>query len=59
MHKGKEIGYLLAGRLEVVIRDQARDLACGDLVWLATDTPARWKNSTHETARLLWLKLEP
>ena len=58
-HKGTEMGYLLSGRLEVVIRDQAHDLARGDLVWLATDTPARWKNPTHETARLLWLKLEP
>jgi transcriptional regulator with XRE-family HTH domain len=58
-HKGKEMGYLLSGRLEVVIRDQAHDLALGDLVCLTTDTPGRWKNPTRETARLLWLKLDP
>jgi transcriptional regulator with XRE-family HTH domain/KaiC/GvpD/RAD55 family RecA-like ATPase len=58
-HKGQEIGYLLSGRLEVVIRDQAHDLTGGHLVCLTTDTPARWRNPTRETARLLWLKFNP
>ena len=57
-HKGEEAGYLLAGRLEVVIREQTHFLAGGDLVYLTADTPSSWKNPGRETARLLWLKLK-
>jgi transcriptional regulator with XRE-family HTH domain/KaiC/GvpD/RAD55 family RecA-like ATPase len=56
-HKGEEAGYLMAGRLEVVIRAQTHVLTGGDLVYLTVDTPSGWKNPGRETACLLWLKL--
>ncbi len=56
-HKGEEAGYLMAGRLEVVIREQTHVLTGGDLVYLTADTPSSWRNPGRETARLLWLKL--
>ena len=59
IHKGEEVGYLLSGRLEVVIRGRTHGLAVGDRVYLTADTPARWENPARETARLLWLKLKP
>jgi transcriptional regulator with XRE-family HTH domain/KaiC/GvpD/RAD55 family RecA-like ATPase len=58
-HKGEEVGYLLSGRLEVVIRDRTQALTSGDLVYLTVDTPTCWKNPTHESAHLLWLTLNP
>ena len=57
-HKGEEAGYLMAGRLEVVIREQTHVLAGGDLVYLTADTPSGWQNPGRETARLLWIKLK-
>ena len=59
VHKGEEVGYLLSGRLEVVIRERTHALTAGDLVYLTADTPAHWQNPDRETARLLWLKLKP
>ena len=57
-HKGEEAGYLMAGRLEVVIREQSHRLTAGDLVYLTADTPSCWTNPGREAARLLWLKLK-
>ena len=58
-HKGEEFGYLLSGRLEVVIQDQPHALASGDAVYLTVDTPTHWTNPTREAACLLWLTLAP
>ncbi len=58
-HKGEEFGYLLSGRLEVVIQDQPHALASGDAVYLTVDTPTHWTNPSREAARLLWLTLAP
>ena len=58
-HKGEEIGYLLSGRLEVIIQDQPHALVAGDTVYLTVDTPTNWTNPSREAARLLWLTLAP
>ncbi len=56
-HKGEEIGYLLSGRLAVVIQGRRHALADGDLVYLTVDTPTNWTNPSRDAARLLWLTL--
>ncbi len=58
-HKGEEFGYLLSGRLEVIIQNRTHALDGGDLVYLTVDTPTRWENPDHNPARLLWVTLSP
>ncbi len=57
-HKGKEMGYLLSGRLEMIVNNQMYHLNPGDTVYLAKDTPEKWQNSADSTAELLWLKFK-
>lgn len=54
-HKGKELGYLLAGRLELTVDGRTHILSPGDTVYLPQDTPDRWRNLAQDTAELLWI----
>ncbi|MEW6348662.1 MAG: helix-turn-helix domain-containing protein [Thermodesulfobacteriota bacterium] len=58
VHKGEEMGYLLSGKLEVVIEDTVQTVRAGDLVYLTTETPSQWRNPGPGAARLLWAKLK-
>ncbi len=58
VHKGEEMGYLLSGKLEVVVDDAVQTVRAGDLVYLTTETPALWRNPGPGAARLLWAKLK-
>lgn len=55
-HKGKEMGYLISGRLEMVVENQVYEINSGDTVYLQKDIPGGWYNSSEVTAELLWLK---
>jgi transcriptional regulator with XRE-family HTH domain len=55
-HKGEEMGYLLAGELEVQIKGTVRSMKAGDTIYLTTEAPAEWKNRAADVARLLWVK---
>ncbi len=57
-HKGEEIGYLIAGQLQLKIGGEVHAVATGDLIYLTRQLPAQWINPGPETARLLWVKLE-
>lgn len=54
-HKGREIGYLITGRLEMEIDSQVHQINAGDAVYLSTDVPGGWRNISDTTAELLWL----
>jgi transcriptional regulator with XRE-family HTH domain/KaiC/GvpD/RAD55 family RecA-like ATPase len=56
-HKGEEFGYLLEGLLEVTINNSVQTIRAGDVVLLTRENPTQWKNSSNDTARLLWLKI--
>jgi transcriptional regulator with XRE-family HTH domain len=58
MHKGEEIGYLIAGELQVRINNSTHVLHAGDTIYLTTEMPAQWKNSGSGAARLLWIKIK-
>jgi transcriptional regulator with XRE-family HTH domain len=58
VHKGEEMGYLLAGRLQVSIDHLVYELEPGDIVYLTKERPAQWRNPGTERASLLWLKLD-
>jgi transcriptional regulator with XRE-family HTH domain len=55
-HKGEEMGYLLSGELEVMVKGMTRSLKAGDTVYLTSETPTEWRNRGSEVARLLWIK---
>ncbi|RJX29304.1 MAG: cupin domain-containing protein [Desulfarculus sp.] len=56
-HRQEEMGYLLCGRLQATVGEQAHTLRPGDLVYFTTSAPREWKNPGHEPARLLWIKI--
>ena len=58
MHKGEEFGYVLSGKLQVVINNVARQVRAGDVVYLTRDTPGQWSNPGPRPAKLLWIKLK-
>lgn len=57
-HKGEELGYVLAGSLEMDIGHTSYELHPGDTVYLKKNNPGQWRNSGDITAELLWLKLK-
>lgn len=57
-HKGEEIGYLLAGQVQVKLDNDSYSLQPGDIIFLDSDNPSQWRSTGTETARLLWLKVK-
>ena len=58
VHKGEEFGYVLSGKLQVVIDNVTHRLRAGDVIYLTDDTPGQWRNPGTRTAKLLWIKLK-
>ena len=56
-YKGEEFGYLMSGRLEIAQGSEVYFLEPGNLIYLTSEAPDRWKNIGSEPARLLWLKI--
>lgn len=54
-HKGREMGYLIAGQLEMEIDSQVFQINAGDTIYLDKDMPSGWKNLSDQGAELLWL----
>lgn len=57
-YKGEELGYLLSGSLEAKTDNFTDVLESGDVVYLKTDTPSRWRNIGTSPAKLLWIKIQ-
>ena len=57
VHKGEEFGYLLSG--ELVLRQEKTDhtISPGDVIYLTSEIPAKWKNPGESVSVLLWLKI--
>jgi len=58
VHKGEELGYLLAGTLQLKVDKGMHTVHAGDLVYLTSSLPSQWRNPGPEVARLLWFKLK-
>lgn len=57
-HKGEEMGFLVSGRLEVLLAQASHRIGPGDVLHLTSDNPLQWRNTGTEPARLLWLKIK-
>ena len=57
VYKGEEMGYLLAGRLQMKLEQAVYTIAAGDVIYLTADMPTQWHNPGPESARLLWIKI--
>ncbi len=57
-HKGEELGYLIAGRLEMSIDNHFYQMNPGDTVFLPKDIPSQWRNTSEGDAELLWFKVK-
>ncbi len=58
IHKGKEIGYVISGKLQMKIGSRSYSVRTGDVVYLTTEMPSFWQNPGPGPARLFWLKLK-
>ena len=57
LYKGREMGYIISGKLQVTVGKSMHKLQAGDTVYLAADMPNQWRNPGPGTAKLLWIKL--
>jgi transcriptional regulator with XRE-family HTH domain/KaiC/GvpD/RAD55 family RecA-like ATPase len=57
VHKGEELGYLLSGKLQLEVEKTTYSLRSGDVIYLASEVPSRWKNPGPNAAKLLWIKV--
>jgi transcriptional regulator with XRE-family HTH domain/KaiC/GvpD/RAD55 family RecA-like ATPase len=58
IYKGDEIGYLLSGQIKFKMKNKIHTVNTGDLIYLTKDVPTQWKNSSSETASLLWISIK-
>jgi transcriptional regulator with XRE-family HTH domain/KaiC/GvpD/RAD55 family RecA-like ATPase len=56
-HKGEELGYLLAGRLQLKVDRAVYTARAGDVIYLTSEVPSQWSNPGRTPAKLLWLKI--
>jgi transcriptional regulator with XRE-family HTH domain len=56
-HKGEEIGYVIAGEIQVKVGGEIHTARPGDIIVLESQIPSQWKNTGKETAKLLWVKI--
>ena len=56
VHKGEEMGYVLAGKLQLKFKKAVHNVKSGDVVYLTSEMPTSWSNPGRSAARLLWIK---
>ena len=56
-HRGKEYGFLVAGRLAIEVGDEVLELGPGDSIVFGSETPHRFRAVGDEPARAVWWNL--
>ncbi|MBD3802437.1 MAG: cupin domain-containing protein [Thioclava sp.] len=54
-HAGQEVGYILEGRVELIVDGQSHFLGPGDSFFFASNLPHRYRNIDPGTSRILWV----
>lgn len=58
-HVGDEFGFVIEGRLELVIGDTAHELGVGDSFAFPSQTPHTYRNPGSELTRVIWINTPP
>ena len=58
IHKGEEVGYVLAGKLQIKMENSVYTARAGDMIYLTAAMPSQWRNDGADVARLLWIKVK-
>lgn len=58
-HSGEELGYVLAGHIELTVAEQRLILGAGDSFFFSSELPHSYKNIGTEEARILWVNSPP
>jgi mannose-6-phosphate isomerase-like protein (cupin superfamily) len=58
-HAGEEVGYVLEGRLELMLGDERYLLEPGDSFYFPSEVPHGYRNPGRVRARVLWVNTPP
>ncbi len=58
-HEGEEVGYVIAGTIELTVDDNAYVLNAGDSFYFRSELAHRYRNPGDTVARLLWVNTPP
>lgn len=58
-HEGQEFGYVLKGRIQLVIGNKTYKVKAGESFYYNTDKVHYLKNPTDEVAKVLWISTPP
>lgn len=58
-HEGEEFGYVLNGRIELLLDDRVYALEAGDSFCFRSERSHGYRNVGDETARVIWLNTPP
>lgn len=54
-HAGQEVGFILQGRVELIVDGKSQFLAPGDSFFFASNLPHRYRNIDAGVSRILWV----
>jgi len=58
-HKGEELGFVLEGRLELIVDNVVYLVSAGDSFFFQSSLPHGYRNKGREPARILWVNTPP
>ncbi|NSX39000.1 cupin domain-containing protein [Pseudarthrobacter oxydans] len=58
-HEGEEWGFVLSGRLKVIVGDEVHFLEPGDSIWFPSTVPHRMENVADTATEYIWIDIPP
>ncbi|ATU93577.1 transcriptional regulator [Phyllobacterium zundukense] len=58
-HAGEEVGYVLAGEIELIVGERQFQLSAGDSFVFNSDLPHHYRNTGTERASIFWVNTPP
>jgi transcriptional regulator with XRE-family HTH domain len=58
-HEGEEVGYVLEGKIELIVGDSVNILKPGDSFFFRSDLPHRYRAAGDAVCRVVWVNTPP
>lgn len=58
-HSGEEVGYLIAGEIELIVGGKTYTLSAGDSFCFRSDVEHGYRNIGKSEARIVWVNTPP